>query len=63
MAYVKRLIALEVRRKIDDDAARHRKAAARGRFSNGGGKPQYRGRFEQLRQEALTELAEAAVIY
>jgi tetratricopeptide (TPR) repeat protein len=63
MAYVKRLIALQLRRKIDADAARRRKAAARGRSSNGDGKPQYRGRFEQLRQEALAELAEAAAIY
>ncbi len=63
MAYVKRLIALQLRRKIDADAARHRRAATRGRSGNGGGKPQYRGRFEQLRQEALSELAEAAAIY
>jgi len=63
MAYVKRLIALQLRRKIDAEAARRRKAAARGRASNGSGKLQYRGRFEQLRQEALAELAEAADIY
>jgi tetratricopeptide (TPR) repeat protein len=63
MAYVKRLIGLQLRRKIDAEAARHRKAAARGRSSNGQGKPQYRKRFEQLRQEALAELAEAAAIY
>src|SRR6266849_4530592 len=63
MAYVKRLIALQLRRKIDADAARRRKAAARGRSSNGQGKPQYRNRFEQLREEALAELAEAAAIY
>ena len=63
MAYVKRLIALQLRRKIDADAARRRKAAARGRASNGQGKLQYRSRFEQLRQEALAELAEAAAIY
>jgi tetratricopeptide (TPR) repeat protein len=63
MAYVKRLIALQMRRKIDADAARHRKAAARGRAANGQAKLQYRGRFEQLRQEALAELAEAAAIY
>ncbi len=63
MAYVKRLIALQLRRKIDADAARRRKAATRGRASNGGGKLHYRGRFEQLRQQALAELAEAAAIY
>jgi tetratricopeptide (TPR) repeat protein len=63
MAYVKRLIALQLRRKIDVDAARRRKAAARGRAGDGQGKLQYRNRFEQLRGEALAELAEAAVIY
>ena len=63
MAYVKRLIALHLRRKIDSEAARRRKAATRGRSSNGGGKSQYRGRFEQLREEAMAELAEAAATY
>ena len=63
MVYAKRLIALQLRRKIDADAARRRKAAARGRAKNGLGKLQYRNRFEQLRQEALAELAEAAAIY
>ncbi len=63
MAFVKRLIALELRRKIDADAARHRKAAARGKASGPGGKVPYRSRFEQLRQEALAELTEAAAIY
>ena len=37
MAYVKRLIALQLRRKIDAEAARRRKAAERGRSSNGTG--------------------------
>jgi tetratricopeptide (TPR) repeat protein len=63
MAYVKRLIALQLRRKIDADAARRRKAAARGRPGAGQVKPQYRNRFEQLRQQALGELGEAAAIY
>jgi len=63
MAYVKRLTALQLRRKIDAEAARRRKAAVRGRSGNGQIKPQYRERFEQLRQEALAELAEAAAIY
>jgi tetratricopeptide (TPR) repeat protein len=63
MAHVKRLIALQLRRKIDTDAARRRKAAARGRASNGDRKLSYRDRFEQLRQEALTDLGEAAAIY
>ncbi len=63
MAYVKRLIALQLRRKIDAEAARRRKAAARGRSANGEVKAPYRHRFEQLRQEALAELAEAGTIY
>lgn len=63
MAHVKRLIALQLRRKIDSDAARRRKAARRGSGSNGERKVPYRNRFEQLRQEALAELSEAAAIY
>ena len=63
MAYVKRLIALQLRRKIDAEAARRRKAAARGRSADGEIKMPYRHRFEQLREEALAELAEAAAIY
>jgi len=63
MAYVKRLIALQLRRKIDTDAARRRKAAARGVAANGKSKPAYRTRFEQLREEALAELSEAQTIY
>ena len=63
MAYVKRLIALQLRRKIDTDAARRRKAAARGAAGNAKGNLSYRSRFEQLRQEALSELGEAADIY
>lgn len=63
MAYVKRLIALQLRRKIDAEAARRRKAAARGAAPNGRGRPSYRVRFEQLREEALSELHEAKTIY
>jgi len=63
MANVKRLIALQLRRKIDTDAARRRKAATRGRAASGDRKLPYRDRFEQLRQEALADLAEAAAIY
>jgi tetratricopeptide (TPR) repeat protein len=62
LASSKRLIALQLRRKIDADAARRRKAAKRGRTHNDG-KVGHRDRFEQLRQEALTELGEAAAIY
>jgi len=63
MAYVKRLITLQLRRKIDADAARHRRAAARGRSGNSDARTPYRHRFEELRQEAFCDLAEAAAIY
>src|SRR5262249_39751426 len=63
MANVKRLIALQLHRKIDLEAARHRKAASRGRASEAQRKPHYRARFDQLREEALAELTEAAAIY
>jgi tetratricopeptide (TPR) repeat protein len=63
LALVKRLIALQLRRKIDADAARRRKAATRGRAKDNGGKDLHRNRFEQLHQEALAELDEAAAIY
>jgi tetratricopeptide (TPR) repeat protein len=63
LASAKRSIALQLRRKIDAEAARRRKAASRGRASENGGHSQHRNRFEQLRQEALAELAEAAAIY
>ena len=63
LASSKRLIALQLLRKIDADAARRRKAAKRGRASEGGTKIQNRSRLEQLRGEALAELEEAAAIY
>ena len=63
MASVKRLLALQLGRKMDADVVRRRKAVARGRAGVAQRKPQYRSRFEQLRQEALAELAEAAAIY
>jgi len=63
LASSKRLIALQLLRKIDADAARRRKAAKRGRTSEDGAKLQNRGRLEQLRSEALAELEEAAAIY
>jgi tetratricopeptide (TPR) repeat protein len=63
MAYVKRLMALQLRRKIDADAEKRRKAVARGSSQASKEKLPYRSRFEQLREEALAELAEATTIY
>jgi len=63
LASTKRLIALQLLRKIDSDAARRRKAATQGRSKEHENKPQHRSRFAQLREEALAELDEAASIY
>jgi tetratricopeptide (TPR) repeat protein len=63
MAYVKRLIALQLRGKIDAEAARYRKAAARGAPPHDKAKPSYRVRFEKLHLEALAELSNAKEIY
>jgi tetratricopeptide (TPR) repeat protein len=62
-AHVKRLIALELRGKIDADVVRRRRAAARGGSTRRTTGVQYRPRFEQLRQEAFSALDEAAEIY
>lgn len=58
MAFVKRLIALRIHEKIDREAARRHKAGVAGRALAG-----ERARFEQLRQEAMSELEAAAEIY
>lgn len=50
MAYVKRLVALQLRRKIDADVAQKRRAADRDRFL-------------EIRDEAFGNLDEAAAIY
>jgi tetratricopeptide (TPR) repeat protein len=63
LANVKRLIALQLRRKIDAAAARRRKAVGKVRGSENGSNLQQRGRFEQLREEAIAELREAETIY
>jgi tetratricopeptide (TPR) repeat protein len=62
MASVKRLIALELSRKIDAGVARRRKSPAKGHAASRR-QLQSRNRFEQLREEAMAELAEAATIY
>lgn len=62
MASVKRLIALELSRKIDAEVARHRKSLGKGQAASRR-QLQSRNRFEQLREEAMAELAEAASIY
>lgn len=59
MAHVQRLLAQQFRKKIDADAAHRRKTGTAGPAT-----PQpYREKMEQLRQEALENLDQAARIY
>jgi tetratricopeptide (TPR) repeat protein len=62
MAYVKRLVALELRRKIDADVARRKQAAGRPAGEPQPGLSPYRAQFAQLRDEAFAHLSEAAAI-
>ncbi len=57
MASVKRLVAVQLQRKLDRDAARRRERAQSGRTVN------ERERLERLREEAFANLEEAAAIY
>jgi tetratricopeptide (TPR) repeat protein len=61
MAAVKRLIALDLSQKIDAAVVRRRKKA--GTIAGPRRAVQSRTRIQQLRQEALAELGEAAAIY
>jgi tetratricopeptide (TPR) repeat protein len=63
LAYAKRLIALQLRRKIDADVVRSRNPSNSGPAKTRNSRVQYRSRFEQLRQEAFAALDEAAEIY
>lgn len=68
IATVKRLIALQIRRQLDDALTRRRKEGPKnaGNAIKGGAastEASYRRRFEELRQEALASLGEAALIY
>jgi tetratricopeptide (TPR) repeat protein len=62
MAYVKRLVALELRRKIDSELARRRQTGASpaGAETSPG---DYREQFSRLRDEAFADLEEAAAVY
>jgi tetratricopeptide (TPR) repeat protein len=60
MAYVKRLVALELRRRIDEEFARRRHAAA---GPGEAGQISYREEFTRLRDEAFAHLDEAAAVY
>jgi tetratricopeptide (TPR) repeat protein len=61
MGYVKRLVALELRRKIDADVAR-RKQLGRAADPSLSTQPPYREKFARLRDEAFAHLDEAAAI-
>jgi tetratricopeptide (TPR) repeat protein len=63
MALAKRGIALQLRRRIDRDAERHRKASANGEPKQVSGRKDYRQHLDQLRKEALSHLDEASAIY
>ena len=61
IAYVERLVALQLRRKVDADAAR-RRVTGTARSANGAG-VRYRERLLSVRDEAFAHLDEAAAIY
>jgi tetratricopeptide (TPR) repeat protein len=62
MALAKRRIALQLRRKIDKDAERRRKATSNGELKRGSGRHD-RQRLDELREEALAHLDDANAIY
>ncbi len=61
LAFVKRLIAAELLKKLDAENIRRRKAGSGAR--NAGSHSQRRRHFEQLRDEAFAHLSEAKAIY
>lgn len=63
MALAKREIALQVRRRIDRDAERHRKAGSNVEPRQVSGRQDYRQHLDQLRDEALAHLDKASTIY
>jgi tetratricopeptide (TPR) repeat protein len=62
MALAKRGIALQLRKKIDKDAERRRKAGSNGELKRSSGRDD-RQRLNQLREEALAHLDDANAIY
>lgn len=62
MAYVKRLVALECKRKLDTELARRRQEAVRGGVMADSPQAQLREQFVRLRDEAFADLDEAVVI-
>jgi tetratricopeptide (TPR) repeat protein len=63
IALAKRMIALQLRKKIDAEAERRRKAAVRGVKTAVQSRMEYRLRLQRLSQEAFSHLKEAAAIY
>ncbi len=68
IATVKRLIALQIGKRVDTAVTRRRRDATRGvspglKHGDTAAEAGYRRRFEELRQESLAHLAEAAEIY
>ena len=68
IATVKRLIALQIRKRVDSAVTKRRKDASRGvatgtNSGDAASEAGYRRRFEELRQQSLAHLSEAAGIY
>lgn len=63
LALAKREVALQVRRRIDHDAERHRKAGGNVEPKQVFGRNDCRHQLEQLRDEALSHLDRASAIY
>jgi tetratricopeptide (TPR) repeat protein len=62
MAYVERLVALELRRKIEADVARRKHGSGKANAESGTSAG-YRYEFSRIRDEAFAHLDEAAAIY
>lgn len=63
MALVKRLITVQLLRKMDRDLVRRQKSVPRGPNKKSPTAPESRRQFEQLRSEAIAHLDEASAIY
>jgi tetratricopeptide (TPR) repeat protein len=63
IAFVKRLLALQLREKLDMDAARLRRKKTRNSLTKGAQKAEGRERLTRLREEALEHLVHAREIY
>lgn len=63
IAYVQRLIARQIIQQIDLDAQRRRKSSAKSKVAGGGRAANYREQYQELRESAFNNLAQAERIY